>query len=48
MPRVHRIYLRPSAEDRRRWIAQAQREGLSLEAWLAAAAELALARGSTR
>jgi predicted HicB family RNase H-like nuclease len=30
------------------WTAAAEREGLSLSEWLRAAAELAIARGSTR
>jgi hypothetical protein len=35
-------------DQRERYSAAAAREGLTLDAWLHAAAELALARGSTR
>lgn len=42
------VTLRATDEERGRWERQADREGQSLSEWLRAAAELALARGSTR
>ena len=43
-----RVELKLDERDRKRWIAAADREGLTLSEWLRAAAELAIARGSTR
>lgn len=40
--------LRLTPAERARYEAAAEREGLSLGEWLRAAAELAIARGSTR
>lgn len=42
------IGLRCTAAERARWEAAAQREGMKISDWLRAAAELAIARGSTR
>jgi hypothetical protein len=43
-----RIQIRVTAAERRTFEAAAKREGISLSEWLRAAAELAIARGSTR
>jgi len=43
-----RITLYLTATERRLFEAAAAREGLALREWLLAAAELAMARGSTR
>jgi hypothetical protein len=42
------ITIRASDEERARWTAAAKREQRELSDWLRAAAELAIARGSTR
>ena len=42
------VRLRLTAAQRDQWQAAAAAEGLSLSEWLRAAAELAIARGSTR
>ncbi len=42
------VTLRASDEERSLWTAAAEREGLDLSTWLRQAAELAVARGSTR
>lgn len=42
------ITVRPKPEDLRRWKEAAAREGLTLREWLHRAADLAVARGSTR
>lgn len=44
---VERVELRLTTAVRITWQAAAEREGLSLSEWLRAAAELAIARGST-
>lgn len=43
-----RIQLTADPAEAKTWDAAADREGLTLNAWLRAAAELAIARGSTR
>ena len=43
-----RVNLKLAEADRKRWVAAADKEQLSLSEWLRAAAELAIARGSTR
>lgn len=43
-----RISVRCTADEKTRWEQAAGREGQDLSAWLRAAAELAIARGSTR
>lgn len=49
MPRIPKLVtVRLSSIDQRRYSEAAAREGLSIAAWLKAAAELALARGATR
>lgn len=45
---VDRFELRMTADERKAWTKAADAEGLSLADWLRAAAELAIARGSTR
>ena len=45
---IERVELRLTTAVRATWTAAAEREGLSLSEWLRAAAELAIARGSTR
>lgn len=45
---IERVELRLTTAVRSQWTAAADREGLSLSDWLREAAELALARGSTR
>lgn len=42
------ITVRPKPDVLARWKEAAKREGLPLREWLLAAAELAIARGSTR
>lgn len=42
------VRLRLTPDQRDQWIAAADRDGLTLSEWLRAAAELAIARGSTR
>lgn len=42
------VKARVTPEVKKRWQDAAEREGLTLTDWLTAAAELALARGSTR
>lgn len=42
------VTLRASTAERERWQAAAEREDMSLSEWLRAAADLAIARGSTR
>lgn len=44
----HRLHVRLTGDEARRWQAAAERETLSLSEWLRAAAELAITRGSTR
>lgn len=46
--RTARFEIRLTGDDLDRYQAAAAREGLTLSAWWQAAAELALARGSTR
>jgi hypothetical protein len=50
MPRARRrlVTLYPSPEQLATWQAEAKREGRTVEAWVLAAVDLALARGSTR
>jgi hypothetical protein len=43
-----RFEIRLTAAERKAWTAAAEQEGLTLADWLRAAAELAVARGSTR
>ncbi len=43
-----RVELRLTAAERTLWLEAASRESLTMSAWLRAAAELAIARGSTR
>lgn len=43
-----RFELLVTKERRQQWQAAADREGLTVSKWLQAAAELAIARGSTR
>lgn len=46
---MHKVTVRVrDAEQLRRWKEAAAREGLTLRDWLERAAELAVARGSTR
>jgi hypothetical protein len=45
---IQRVELRLTTAVRDQWQAAAATEGLSLSEWLRAAAELAIARGSTR
>lgn len=47
-PGMHKVTIRPTAEQLRLWKEAAAREGLTLREWLVAAAELAWVRGSTR
>jgi hypothetical protein len=42
------VAVKVTSSEHIQWLAAADREGLSLSAWLRAAAELAIARGSTR
>ncbi len=46
--RTQPVSIKLSADERATWGAAADREGLTLSDWLRAAAELAIARGSTR
>lgn len=43
-----RVNLKVDEKDRDRWHAAALKQGLTLSEWLREAAELAVARGSTR
>lgn len=43
-----RVEIRLTPVERRTWLVAAAKEELSLSDWLRAAAELAIARGSTR
>lgn len=45
---IQSITLRLTAAEREAWRAAADRERLTLQQWLRAAAELAVARGGTR
>lgn len=45
---IRSVTLPLSADERRLWTAAADRERLDLRDWLRAAADLAIARGSTR
>lgn len=45
---IRSITLPITATERETWFAAARSEGLEIHAWLRAAAELAIARGSTR
>jgi hypothetical protein len=42
------ISIKATADEAATWQAAAEREGISFAEWLRAAAELAIARGSTR
>lgn len=43
-----RVNLKVGQSDHARWVAQSEREGMTLSEWIRAAADLAIARGSTR
>lgn len=45
---TERVELRLTPTQRAAWATAAEAQGLTLKAWLSEAAELALARGSTR
>ncbi len=45
---VARVNLKLDAADHKRWTAAADRETLTLSAWIREACDLAVARGSTR
>lgn len=43
-----RVELRLTPAQREQWTQAAERQGVTLKAWLVEAAELAIARGATR